>query len=172
MFDDFKELLSIFNARGVKYLIVGGYAVSLHAQPRATEDIDLFIKPDPDNARAVFAALAEFGVPLEGLSPGDFALSDSFFRMGAPPLAVDLLPEISGVRFDAAWQRRVEAVVDPGSGLTAHFLSLEDLIAAKLASGRPQDLADVVALGEAQHFRRPPEPHASTSTTEDAEQEP
>jgi hypothetical protein len=40
MFDDFKELLSIFHAHGVKYLIVGGYAVSLHAQPRATKDID------------------------------------------------------------------------------------------------------------------------------------
>ena len=68
MFDEFKELLSGFNARSVKYLIVGGYAVSLHAQPRATKDIDIFIKPDAANAQAVFAALADFGAPLEGLT--------------------------------------------------------------------------------------------------------
>ena len=68
MFDDFKELLSIFNAHGVKYLIVGGYAVSFHAQPRATKDIDLLIKPDDENAKAIYAALAKFGAPLEGLT--------------------------------------------------------------------------------------------------------
>ena len=61
MFDDFKELLSIFHAHGVKYLIVGGYAVSFHAQPRATKDIDLLIKPDPENAKAVYAVLSKFG---------------------------------------------------------------------------------------------------------------
>src|SRR6266436_497643 len=66
MFDDFKELLSIFNAHNVKYLVVGGYAVSFHAQPRATKDIDLLIKPDAGNATAVYAALAKFGAPLEG----------------------------------------------------------------------------------------------------------
>jgi hypothetical protein len=68
MFDDFKELLSIFNARGVKYLVVGGYAVSLHAQPRATDDIDLLIRPDAENANAVYSALAQFGPPLGKLS--------------------------------------------------------------------------------------------------------
>jgi hypothetical protein len=68
MFDDFKELLSIFNAQKVKYLIVGGYAVSLHAQPRATKDIDLLIKPDADNAKGVYDALGRFGAPLEGLT--------------------------------------------------------------------------------------------------------
>src|SRR5947209_8751001 len=117
MFDDFKELLSIFNAQNVKYLIVGGYAVSFHAQPRATKDIDLLIKPDVGNAKAVFAALAKFGAPLEGLRVEDFIERDKFFRMGNPPIMVDLLPEISGVDFDGAWQRRVEAVIDTQSGL-------------------------------------------------------
>ena len=81
MFADFKELLSIFNAHSVKYLIVGGYAVSFHAQPRVTKDIDLLIKPDAENAKAVYAALARFGAPLEGLTPEDFSERGKFFRM-------------------------------------------------------------------------------------------
>jgi|ERR1700730_14240032 hypothetical protein len=123
MFDDFKELLSIFNDQKVKYLIVGGYAVSLHAQPRATKDIDLLIQPAPANGKAVYAALKKFGAPLAGLTAADFIERDKFFRMGRAPVMVDILPEISGVDFDRAWQRRVEAVIDPVSGLTASFIS-------------------------------------------------
>src|ERR1039458_2087364 len=149
MFDDFKELLSIFNAQKVKYLIVGGYAVSFHAQPRATQDIDLLIKPDAENARAVYAALGKFGAPLDGLTAEDFIERDKFFRMGRAPVIVDILPEIRGIDFDHAWQNRVEAVMDPQSGLTASFISSEDLIAAQLAAGRPQDIADVAALRKA-----------------------
>ena|SRR5664280_15799 len=155
MFDDFKELLSIFNAQNVKYLIVGGYAVSLHAQPRATKDIDLLIKPDADNAKAVYAALGKFGAPLEGLTAEDFLERDKFFRMGRAPVIVDILPEIKGVDFDRAWQNRVEAVIDPQSGLTASFISSQDLIAAKLAAGRPQDIADLAALRKAGDSHQP-----------------
>jgi hypothetical protein len=155
MFPDFKELLSIFNAHSVKYLIVGGYAVSFHAQPRVTKDIDLLIKPDPDNAKAVYAALAEFGAPLEGFTPDDFGERGKFFRMGREPVAVDILPEIAGVDFDRAWERRVEGVIDMASGLTAHFISGADLVAAKLAAGRPQDMADVAALHEAEESQTP-----------------
>src|ERR1019366_10323097 len=136
MFDDFKELLSIFNDQKVKYLIVGGYAVSYHAQPRATKDIDLLIKPDAENGRAVYAALAKFGTPLEGWTPADFIEREKFFRLGRAPVMVDILPEIGGVDFDRAWHRRVEAVIDAASGLKACFISREDLIAAKLAAGR------------------------------------
>jgi hypothetical protein len=82
MYPDFKELLSAFNTHNVKYLIVGGYAVSLHAQPRATKDIDILVKPDAENAKAVYAALAGFGAPLEDLAPDDFADRGSIFRMG------------------------------------------------------------------------------------------
>ncbi|MEO8025037.1 MAG: nucleotidyl transferase AbiEii/AbiGii toxin family protein [Bryobacteraceae bacterium] len=146
MHQDFLELLSAFNAHSVKYLIVGGYAVSLHAQPRATKDIDLLIQPEPDNANAIYAALASFGAPLVGMIPEDFARRGSFFRMGREPVAVDILTEISGVDFDSAWERRVDAVLDPVSGLNAHFISADDLIAAKLAAGRPQDIADAIAI--------------------------
>jgi hypothetical protein len=151
MFDDLKELLSIFNSQSVKYLIVGGYAVSFHAQPRATKDIDLFIKPDAENAQAVYASLLKFGAPLEGLRLEDFIEPDKFFRMGHAPLMVDILASIPGVDFDHAWENRVEGVIDRNSGLVAHFISRKDLIAAKLAAGRPQDIADVAALRQSEN---------------------
>ncbi len=97
MHQDFKELLSAFNAGQVRYLIVGGYAVSFHAQPRATKDLDILIGADAENSKAVYAALAKFGAPIEGLSAKDFAEPDNFFRMGTPPVMVDIMPKISGV---------------------------------------------------------------------------
>jgi hypothetical protein len=146
MFDDFKDLLSAFNARGVKYLIVGGYAVSFHAQPRATKDLDLFIWADEDNARAAYSALSAFGVPLDGISVSDLADPSRFIRFGREPVAVDILSGIDGVSFEEAWPRRVEGIVDPRSGLSASFISREDLIQSKLVAGRLRDLADVEAI--------------------------
>ena len=90
MHQDFKELLSAFNVGHVRYLIVGGYAVSFHAQPRATKDLDILIGADAENSKAVFAALAKFGAPVEGLSAKDFAEPDNFFRMGTPSVMVDI----------------------------------------------------------------------------------
>lgn len=158
MFPDFKDLLSALNAQRVRYLIVGGYAVGFHAQPRATRDLDILISADPENGKAVYAALAQFGAPLQGLSPNDLVEPGSFFRMGAPPVMVDILPRISGVDFEEAWQRRVEVKID--DSLTAPFISREDLLAAKLAAGRPQDLADAAALGADQ----PHAPHELRSS--------
>ena len=155
MYQDFKELLSVLNEHRVKYLVVGAYAVSIHAQPRATKDLDILVKADAINAQAVFAALAQFGAPLQGLRAADFAEHGPFFRMGREPVSVDILTAIPGVEFDAAWQRRVKDVVDPASGWKANFISREDLIAAKLASGRPQDLADVDAIRNAAESQRP-----------------
>jgi hypothetical protein len=149
MYPDFKDLLSSFNAHNVKYLIVGGHAVSLHAQPRATKDLDVFIKADSANARATYAALAGYGAPLDNIGIDDLADPRKFIRFGREPVAIDILPGIDGVDFDAAWEKRVDAVVDEETGLTAHFISREDLIAAKLAAGRLRDLADVEAIREA-----------------------
>lgn len=154
MFDDFLELLSAFNARSVKYLIVGGYAVSFHAQPRATKDIDILILPEAKNAEAVYTALASFGAPLGGLSIEDFGDRKKFFRIGQEPFAVDILPEIDGIDFYGAWDRRVEAVVDEKRGLKAFFISSEDLVKSKLAAGRPQDIADVAAIRKAMENRQ------------------
>ncbi|MGH7116654.1 MAG: DUF6036 family nucleotidyltransferase, partial [Stellaceae bacterium] len=146
MNQDYKDLLSVFQSHGVRYLIVGGYAVIYHAQPRFTKDLDLFIQADPANARAAYAALAEFGAVLQGLLPEDLADPNSFFRFGREPKGFDIHPSIPGVHFDAAWEKRVETVIDPATGLKANFISANDLIAAKLAAGRPQDIADVDAI--------------------------
>ena len=150
---DFKELLSAFNEHRVKYLIVGGYAVAIHAQPRATRDLDLFVQPTAENARAVFAALAKFGAPLAGLKPEDLIDPESFYRIGAAPQMIEILSRISGVDFDKAWERRVETVIDEGTGLSAFVISAEDLIANKLAFGRLYDLADADAVQTAQRLR-------------------
>jgi hypothetical protein len=155
MYQDYKDLLSAFHAHGVKYLVVGGFAVIIHAQPRFTKDMDLFIKADPENAKATYAALATFGAPLQGIRPEDFADRSSFFRFGRDPKGFDILPDIPGVDFDAAWERRIETVIDPATGLKANFISADDLIASKLASGRPQDIADADAIRKAAQSRRP-----------------
>ena len=155
MFQDFKDLLSAFNAHGVKYLIVGGYAVSFHAQPRATKDIDLFVKADAANATAIYAALASFGASLDKVRIEDLADRRNFIRFGQAPVAVDILPGIDGVEFDAAWERRVEGIIDPQSDLTAFFISKDDLIASKLAAGRTRDLADVEEIRETTESQRP-----------------
>jgi hypothetical protein len=131
----------------------GAYAVSIHAQPRATKDIDIWVKPDAEKAQALYAALLQFGAPLEGLTSADFA-ECPVFHMGREPVAVDILTELPGADFDAAWERRVEDVIDTTSGLKATFISRADLVTAKLASGRSQDLADVDALRKAQESQQ------------------
>jgi hypothetical protein len=155
MLSDYAELLSILNAHGVKYLVIGAYAVAIHAQPRATKNLDILVKADPENAKAVFAALAEFGAPLQDLTPADFEEPGSFFRMGREPVVVDMLTAIPGVDFDAAWPRRVEDIFDKQTNLRANFISREDLLAAKRASGRRQDLADIEAIEKAAESQQP-----------------
>lgn len=162
MYQDYKDLFAAFLAHGVKYLIVGGYAVIFHSQPRFTKDLDLFIAADPANARATYSALAEFGAALDGIRAEDFADRNCFFRFGYDPRGFDILPELPGVKFDAAWERRVEGVVDAQTGLKAFFISREDRIACKLASGRLRDLADVEEIRNAAKSIRPPDTEAQS----------
>jgi hypothetical protein len=143
---DFKDLLNLFNAYRVKYLIIGGYAVIKYTEPRYTKDLDLWIRADAKNANAVFQALKDFGAPLTGLTPADFAEEGYFYQMGLPPVRVDILMSISGLTFDEAWPRRVKADFD---GVPVRFIDRQDLIASKLATGRPQDLIDAAALAQA-----------------------
>ncbi len=149
MFQDYKDLLSAFHAHGVKYLSVEGYAVIFYAQPRFTNDRDFFIKADITNAQATYAGLAEFGAALHGIRREDFLDRSSFFRFRRDPHSFDILPDLPGVDSDAAWERRVEIVVDPTSGLKANFICAHDLMASKLAAGRPQDVADAEAIRKA-----------------------
>ncbi len=149
MYQDYKDLLSAFQFHGVKYLVVGGFAVIYHSQPRFTKGMDLFIKADPENAKAAYAAPAEFGAPLQGIRPEDFTDRNSFFRLGRDPKEFLILPAIPGVNFDSAWERRIESEIDATTGAKAIFISAADLIASKLALGRPQDLADADAIRKA-----------------------
>jgi len=143
MGEDLKDLLRAFNAHAVKYLVVGGYAFGVHAEPRATKNLDLFIQPTQENSDAVFRALAQFGAPLEGLGPADF-MDGTIFQIGQPPARVDILQQIDSISFDEAWVNRIEGRVD--GEVPAVVISKEDLIRNKVASGREQDLLDVKKL--------------------------
>jgi hypothetical protein len=140
---DFSDLLRIFNVNHVKYLVIGGYAVVQYAEPRFTKDLDVWISTDIANAEAVFKSLREFGAPLEELSVKDFSEEGYFFQMGIPPVRVDILMGIPGAHFDECWQRRSDINFDD---LLVSFISKKDLIVAKRASGRPQDLIDADLL--------------------------
>lgn len=148
---DFKDLLRAFNENAVKYLIIGAHAFGVHAQPRTTKDLDLFIRSDSENAKAVYHALAKFGAPLEGMSPADFA-DGTTFQIGQPPDRIDVLQRIDGLTFDEAWPNRIEGMID--GEIPASVISREDLIKNKLASGREQDLLDVKTLRKAEQASR------------------
>jgi hypothetical protein len=143
MTEDLKELLRAFNAHAVKYLVVGGYAYGVHAEPRATKNLDLCIRSDEENSKAVFRALAQYGAPLDGLTPADFT-DGTVFQIGQPPARIDILQKIDGISFDEAWENRIEGIVDGNT--TTVVISKGDLIRNKLASGREQDLLDVKKL--------------------------
>ena len=148
---DFSDLLRIFNDNNVRYLVIGGYAVVQYAEPRFTKDLDIWISTDSTNAQSVYTALHEFGAPLAGLTPKDFSEDGFFFQMGVPPVRVDVLMGIPGVQFEECWKRRTEMDFD---GLLVSFISKEDLIAAKQASGRPQDLIDADMLAQTMKTKR------------------
>src|ERR1035441_10267966 len=131
---DFKDLLRSLNAGGVRYLVVGGYAVMVHTEPRYTKDLDIWISPDRENARAMLAALAAFGAPTAGVS------AEVFFQIGVDPVRVDILTSVTGLDFPSAWKRRI--VVDFG-GEPTPVLCRKDILAAKIAAGRLRDQKDV-----------------------------
>jgi hypothetical protein len=144
---DMKELLQIFNEQGVEYLLVGGFAFGVHAQPRATKDLDLFIRADARNADAVFKALCKFGAPMDGLTAKDFRDAKTALQIGIPPNRIVILQEISGVTFEEAWKDHVDALIE--GEVPTYVISREKLIKNKLAAGREQDLLDVKQIEKA-----------------------
>ena len=111
MSKDFQDILRAFNVHRVKYLVVGGFAFGVHLEPRTTKDINLWIRTDPENAQAVFQALAEFGAPIAGMTPNDF-MDGTIFQMGQMPDRIDILQQVSGLDFDDAWEHRLEGFID------------------------------------------------------------
>lgn len=152
MDENLKQLLSSFNANEVKYVIVGGYAVFVHAQPRMTKDLDVFIESSTANANAVYASLVQFGAPLQNITLADLQTPSVVIRIGVPPICVDILQTIDGIDFDTVYAGSTSYLVD--DEIPARYISAEHLIINKLASGRPQDLADVSSIRQAQAVLR------------------
>ena len=140
---DFAEMLSALSAAGAEYLVVGAHALAAHGRPRATGDLDIWIRPTTENGERVWVALTQFGAPLSALKKEDLATPGIVFQIGVEPVRIDILTAIDGVDFDGAWKRRLVAEID---GQSVPLLGRDDLIRNKRATGRPQDLADVAAL--------------------------
>ena len=140
MYQDFRDLLSVLNAHGVEYIVVGAHALAAHGLVRATKDLDVWVRPERRNAERMLAALKEFGVPLHGLTEADLVAPDTIFQIGVPPLRIDILTAIGGVEFGDAWADRVQTRF---GGEPAAILSREDLIRNKRTVGRPRDRLDV-----------------------------
>lgn len=140
--DDFDVIVAALNRRGAEYMIIGGFAVVFHGYVRATEDMDLFVRPTEENARRVVAALEDAGFGCPELTAGVFT-ADNGISIGEAPVTVDILARLPGVSFEEAWGRRETGAF---GAETACFISREDLIKNKRAVGRPRDMDDVREL--------------------------
>ena len=141
---DFRDMLALLNKHAVEYIIVGGYALAFHGAPRFTGDVDVFVRPAPDNARRILSALADFGFQSLNLSLADFQMPDHVVQLGVPPVRVDLLTSISGVTWAEA-----QAHKEPGvfGDVPVFYIGRAEFVANKRATARKKDLADIEALG-------------------------
>jgi len=140
---DFEEFLQLLNEHKVRYLVIGGYAVAIHARPRFTNDLDVFVDTERPNAESVLAALKDFGFGDVGIMLDDLTNVDQVIQLGFPPFRIDLLTSITGVSFPEAWERRVTAKYGKQA---VFFISKQDLITNKKGMGRKRDLEDVDEL--------------------------
>jgi hypothetical protein len=140
---DFKEFIQCINSAGVEYMLVGGYAVGFHGAPRFTGDMDIWVADSSDNAAKLGQALEQFGFREPQVVSGAFFEKNSVFRIGRPPLQIDLLTEVSGRRFSDCYARRERLNAD---GVEISVIGLEDLKENKRAAGRAKDLGDLESL--------------------------
>jgi hypothetical protein len=147
LFDDFRDILVELHHAGARFVVLGGHAVAFHGHPRATKDLDVLVEANLDNAKRVYAALAAFGAPLSAFEVGveDFASYDGVLQLGVPPRRIDIINRADGISF-------AEAIADGESftldGCAIPVIGRSALIKNKRAAGRPQDIADVKALGD------------------------
>lgn len=147
MIDDFRDFLRELVAAKAQFLVVGAHALSVHGIPRATGDLDIWIRPDAENASRLMMALERFGAPTEELkiSAADFSKPDVVAQLGVPPYRIDILTSISGVDFDAAWGDHAMGEI---AGVLVPILGRRAFVINKRAAGRTKDAADLEALGE------------------------
>ena len=148
---DFEEFLKSLNANAVEYLIIGGYAVAFHGFPRTTGDLDIWVAMEPTNAERLASTLRQFGFDTPEVRASLFQTEDRIIRMGVPPMRIDILTTISGVRFEECFPHRVEARIGT---LMVNFIDLRNLRVNKLATGRHKDLADLEELPDPDKPRR------------------
>ena len=140
---DYADMVKAMLDEGVEFMLVGGYAVLFHGYPRTTFDIDLWVRPSPDNAPKVLGALRRFGAPLQDVTAADFDHPDMVYQIGVPPCRIDILTRIDGVAWEEAEPNAILRVVD---GLPIKVIGRAELIRNKRASGRTKDAADADAL--------------------------
>lgn len=143
---DWWDLLRRLQEHRVRYLVIGGHAVSVHASPRLTEDLDILVEPTLTNGKRLRAALLDFGLGSFAPRAQELLGHDAFWQFGRKPLRIDVLTHVPAVVFAAAWKRRGTARF---GDVDVAVIGIEDLIANKRASGRPKDLVDVEALERA-----------------------
>ena len=141
--EDYRDILQSFLDEDVDFILVGAYALASHGYPRATMDIDIWVKATPDNAEKVYRALSEFGAPMDAVSVSDFSEEGAIFQIGVAPRRIDIITRISGVNYIEASAAADSVEID---GLTIKILSAEHLIRNKLATGRPKDIDDAENL--------------------------
>ncbi|MBK9214482.1 MAG: nucleotidyltransferase [Chloracidobacterium sp.] len=142
---DFRDILWSLKNAAVDFIVVGAFALASHGRPRATGDIDIFLRNSPDNAERIMAALRDFGAPLDKISVEDFTSRDNVVQLGLEPRRIDLMTRISGVSFDEAWKNKVAVAI---GDLEVFVLSKSDLLANKKAADRDKDSGDIAWLTE------------------------
>lgn len=148
---DFRECFACLNARGVEYLLVGGYAVGYHGYPQATNAIDVWVRRTEENAQRIVLALQDFGFSVPELSVALFLDERRIIRIGRPPLRIGIATTLSGVDFDSRYESRDMAGM---GGLSIPIIHRDHLLANKRSAGRPKDLADVDFLEPQQRPKR------------------
>ncbi len=140
---DFRDFLALLAKHKVRHLVVGGYAVAVHGYPRYTGDLDIFIALDPQTAKDVANVFYEFGFSKDDVDPAAFLIPKSIVEVGQEPLKLQVMNAISGVAFDAAYDRRQIIQLDD---IDVPFIGYEDLVMNKSATGRSKDKVDVEEL--------------------------
>jgi hypothetical protein len=140
---DFSEFVKLLEKHNAEYLVVGGYAVGYWGHVRFTGDLDIWLKPSKETASKILSAVNEFGFASLKLKEDDLSTVGNVIQLGYPPLRINLLNDIDGVSFDESYPNKVVALYD---GFTYNFISYDDLIKNKKATGRNKDLADVDEL--------------------------
>lgn len=140
---DYKEMLQLLLENQIDFLVVGAYAMAAHGYPRATGDIDIWVKPDKENSKKIFRVLQIFGAPMEQMNEHDFEKQDTILQIGVAPRRIDIITGIDGVQFDLAVKDKITVEVDE---LKLPIISLDNLVKNKLSTGREKDQLDANLL--------------------------